>query len=67
MIGVMRAMWPWIDNIDVKSLMMSNFQYKKRNLVNQESRVLFHGDHQIFSDAHQADFASTRPSQHLEI
>jgi hypothetical protein len=43
--------------------MMSNFQYRKSILVNQESRVLFHCDRQIFSDVHQAVFASACPSQ----
>ncbi len=48
------------DAIDVKSLMMSNFQRRKRingslfGLKWKPAVILFHCDERIFSDVHQA-------------
>jgi hypothetical protein len=56
-----------IDAIDVKSLMMSNFQYRKCNLVckrKQPCSLLLQSSNP--SDVRQAVFVSACPSQHLE-
>jgi hypothetical protein len=51
--------------IDVRDLMMSNFQYRKHKSVLSNAVLSFIAI-KIFADVHRAVFASAGPSQHLE-